>query len=112
MSFIYPKIEFLELFNEEQVIDAEAKITRYTLNFNDEFKFTCSLYPYDGDVIISLWKKDWTFPVCDIALREIEDIKIDTGKPGETRLNFYKQSIKDPIFILMIKPNFSIQTEV
>jgi hypothetical protein len=38
MSYLYPKIEFLELFDEEKIIDEEVEIAKYIKKIGDEFR--------------------------------------------------------------------------
>ena len=107
MSFFYDRIEMLELFDEEKIIDEEVKIVFYLIK-DKNAALSMYLSPYEGIVCLILNIKAPNVCIGEIRLGDIGKMYIDRGIPGVIKLLFFKENQEEPLAILMIKPEISL----
>ena len=107
MSFKNMRLEFLELFDTEDIIDEEVKMAFYAIS-DKRVTLTAYLSPYDGAVVLSLIDPNSTIHLCDISLSDVTEIKIDRGIPKEIRILFYKNDSSEHCVTVLIKPYIAI----
>ena len=107
MSFKNMRLEFLELFDAEHIIDEESEIARYAVS-DRRVTLTTYLSPDDGAVILSLLDPSSNIHLCEIRLSNVTEIKIDRGIPDEVRILFYKNDSSEYCAIVLMKPYIAI----
>ena len=105
---LYDQIEFLEFFDTEYFIDAEAKIVKYSISINKVFLFELYISTYDQYAALTLKFNDWENFIFDVDMQNLKNIKLDKSRLGFIYLNFYKEEITEPIAIVLLQPTISL----
>ena len=112
MPINFDRIDFLDFFDEEQVISDEEKTVNY-LCFTKELKFTLCLSINENLATIELEEKDSSHRFFKILMKGIAKITC-----SKTDLFFYKIKERDtnlyspPDFSILVKPRVLLQLEL
>lgn len=109
---MFDKLEFLELFDEERILDRQVGTVEYKLKFEEKFILGLYMMPCEDYASVSLSYNNWGFFIFDIGLNEINKIDVDKKKPGYVFLNFYKKKSEEPVLRMQIKPTIAIQCSI
>jgi hypothetical protein len=112
MSILYDKVELLEFFDKERLIDAETEEVEYILERDDSFRFTFTIMPYDEFVSVSLYYRLWHAPIFDVGIHNINRIELDRKKQDYVFLSFFKEGEENPVFTVMLNPTIAIQYSI
>jgi hypothetical protein len=99
--------ELLALFDEEDIIDNEAKIYHYKAKVSEIFLFTLYISWIEGFSAINLKHKDFDHFIFDIGITNIEKIECINNQ-----LFFYKETIKNPILSIRVNPFVSLSCDL
>lgn len=111
MSIAYKRLELLEFFDNERIIDNEAESVEYSLSL-DGFLFKLYLAAYDEFSSATLLYGKWDNPIYNIGLNKIIKVEIVQFKPGISSLKFYRENLSDPVLSIMFKPTISFQVSL
>lgn len=111
MSIYFDRNDFLEFFNEEDVVEKYDELIMYSFS-TDEFTFSLFLLGYRKCSNISLIKHKNSHTIFDISLENISKITCN-----ETSLFFYKGKeseidLSKPDYTVVVKPKVSIDWQV
>ena len=107
---MFDRLEFLELFDSEKLVDNDIGATDYSV-VSDDLTFTLSVWPLYNMVFLKLSLKNKKFLVCEIVLNNIESIKIDRESLNSTRLLIFKKNSELSVATVTLKPEVSLQCE-
>ena len=112
MAIKFDRIDFLDFFDEEQVISDEEKTVNY-ICFTKDLKFTLCLSINENIATIELEEKESLHKFFKILMKDIEKITC-----SKTDLFFYKIKERDTDlyspsdFNILIKPRVLLQLEI
>lgn len=103
MKYDLLRSELLALFDEEDIIDDDAKIYQYKAKVSEIFLFTLYISWIEGFSALNLKHKDFDNFIFDIGITNIEKIECINNQ-----LFVYKETINNPILSIRIKPFISL----
>ena len=113
----FERYRFLEVFDQERMIDEAAGISEYTL-FSDDIIFILTISSSEDSARIQITQKDLSKPVADFKLKRVSNIVCDEKQVGFVNLlfcrdekvdpSFYIERVPNPFLTVRIKPHISI----
>jgi len=109
---LYDRIEFLEFFDTEKILDEEAGLFEYYVTSPEGITFDVYINLYECTICFTLTSKDNT-DLVDFAFHNMHTVVCDTNKPGSIYFLFYQEGKEDPVVTALIKPviALSLNTE-
>lgn len=76
MSIKFDRLELLELFDNEEIIDVNKAVYRYFLYYDDDFTLQLDVSTLDEIVIVQLAKKELEYPLLYFSFNCIRELCI------------------------------------
>jgi hypothetical protein len=107
MNF-YDRIDFLEFFDTERIIDEEPGIIEYKIASSEGVTLKISMITCEGRVNFTLISKAG-IELIAFGFDDIAYITCDKNKPGLIRFLFYREGKEEePVVTVLVKPTISL----